>query len=106
MTQTTREMATRAYRLTWTEPLKLETLETMDLHQIANIIQKAGAKFFCGEPIHAGTVETYDHEGGVKVTGYEKLQWVYFVCPKCGYQMALWKLIHQLSSPRLFPKEA
>lgn len=35
----------------------------------------------------------YPHEGGTKIRGYESRQWIYFHCPKCGYDWALWKLL-------------
>lgn len=40
-----------------------------------------------GEPVHY-----YEHSGGWTVAGFDKAQWLYIVCPHCGYQWALWKL--------------
>ena len=37
-------------------------------------------------------IEHYDHSGGWNVKGFPVKQWLYIVCPKCGYQWALWKL--------------
>lgn len=32
-----------------------------------------------------GTIMMYEHDGGVKVEGEDKKQWVFFLC-ECGYQ--------------------
>jgi len=34
----------------------------------------------------------YNHDGGYKVDGFEKPQWLYVVCPNCDYQWSLQKL--------------
>ena len=34
----------------------------------------------------------YDHDGGEKVNGFDKKQWLYIECPNCQYQWSLWKL--------------
>ena len=39
-----------------------------------------------------GPIEHYEHSGGWAVAGFEKHQWLYKTCQKCGYQWALWKL--------------
>jgi len=39
-----------------------------------------------------GLIEHYDHDGGWLVDGFEKKQWLYRTCFKCGYQWAIWKL--------------
>ena len=41
---------------------------------------------------HRITIEHYDHDDGYEVEGYDKRQWLYITCPRCNYQMALWKL--------------
>lgn len=46
----------------------------------------------CDEDLTAIPIKHYDHSGGWKVDDIEKLQWLYKICPKCGYQNALWKL--------------
>jgi hypothetical protein len=46
----------------------------------------------CGTPIIKGVLASYDHEGGMEVPGYEKKQWVYMHCPKCKYDLAVWKI--------------
>jgi len=43
-----------------------------------------------------GAWQSYDHEGGVNVQGFNKPQWVYYVCTYCGYQWALWKILKEL----------
>lgn len=37
-------------------------------------------------------VNHYEHEGGWKVDGFAKKQWLSLKCPKCGYAWSLWKL--------------
>lgn len=39
-----------------------------------------------------GPIEHYDHSGGWPVKGFEKKQWLYRTCNRCGYQWAIWKL--------------
>lgn len=46
---------------------------------------------WCRAPLR-GPIQHYPHPGGWKVAGEEGRQWLYVVCPKCGYQWALWKL--------------
>ena len=40
----------------------------------------------------------YEHSDGIAVPGKDKLQWVYFTCPKCHYQNAFWKLLKRMGS--------
>ena len=47
---------------------------------------------WCGTPLEDLPIEHYDHDDGWEVEGFERRQWLYVVCPKCGYQWALWKL--------------
>lgn len=54
------------------------------------------------EPIDLSNlpVQHYPHSGGWIIAGYEKRQWLYVVCPRCGYQWALSKLgVPRESSP-------
>lgn len=46
----------------------------------------------CGANIIGEAVHHYEHDGGWKVPGFEKRQWLYVVCPKCQNQISLWKL--------------
>ena len=39
-----------------------------------------------------GPLEYHDHSAGWPVKGFEKLQWLYRICSRCGYQWAIWKL--------------
>lgn len=51
--------------------------------------------YYCrghGEIGHLGAIEHYDHEGGWTVEGFQRKQWLYKTCMRCGYQWALWKL--------------
>lgn len=42
-----------------------------------------------------GAVESYDHDGGLKIEGYVKRQWVYWICMKCGQE---WSHEHLLGA--------
>jgi hypothetical protein len=46
----------------------------------------------CGESLRHSDIEHYDHPAGWNVKGFQKPQWLYLTCSKCGYQWALWKL--------------
>jgi len=47
----------------------------------------------CGTPLEDCEFVTCDHgSGGVPLRGYAVPQWIWFECPKCGYQYAIWKL--------------
>ena len=46
---------------------------------------------WCGAPL-SGPIHHYPHPGGWKVEGFPERQWLYVICPGCGYQWALWKL--------------
>ena len=37
-------------------------------------------------------IEMYPHDGGWRVDGYEKRQWLSSHCRKCHYDWSLWKL--------------
>ena len=55
-----------------------------------------GGRCLCGYRFKAGDVRCYPHSGGVDVDGFEGRQWVYFHCPRCGYDMALPKILNQI----------
>ena len=42
----------------------------------------------CGVDLRGLPVLGYPHDGGYRVPGYVEKQWLYVVCPKCGYQMS------------------
>lgn len=43
-------------------------------------------------PLEGLDIQMYPHDGGYQVTGMEQRQWLYVVCPWCGYQWSLKKL--------------
>ena len=67
----------------------------MNLNEIALAVENLDINCSCGEPIHASEVDCYPHDGGVKIDDYTELQWVYFHCPRCEYDWALWKLLNR-----------
>ncbi|MDD5048185.1 MAG: DUF6011 domain-containing protein [Patescibacteria group bacterium] len=53
----------------------------------------------CGTPFSECELMTCDHEeGGVPLDGYAVPQWIWYECPKCGYQTAWWKVLHPYAS--------
>lgn len=72
-------------------------VEGLTLDEIEKKIRKAHGKCYkCKREIKYGTIRSYDHEGGIKVKGFRKKQWVYFLCPYCNSMSALWKVIRFL----------
>lgn len=49
-------------------------------------------KCHCGFDLSNDVVWGYDHSDGWEVSETEHFQWLWIECPKCGYQMSLWKL--------------
>ena len=73
----------------------------MNLREIGEAVERLGFLCWCGEPIKAEHVHSYDHQGGIEVEGFANKQWVYATCPKCGYSWALWKILqHYVEDPR------
>ena len=76
---------------------KLRDLESEDKVLAMDIakefLETAGKDLncICGAEL-APPVYYYEHDGGYKVKGFDRRLWLYLVCGKCGYQMALWKL--------------
>jgi hypothetical protein len=46
----------------------------------------------CDELLDPLNIAYYDHEGGYTLPGFGKPQWLYHHCPKCNYDLSLWKL--------------
>ncbi|MHC1624664.1 MAG: hypothetical protein ACXQS2_01500 [Methermicoccaceae archaeon] len=46
----------------------------------------------CGESLEDCDVHHYPHSGGWEVEGFRERQWLYVICPKCGYSWSWWKL--------------
>ena len=61
----------------------------------------------CGTPFADCEFMTCDHgDGGVPLDGYAVPQWVWFACPKCGYQTAWHKLLRPYASRKsLAPRD-
>lgn len=56
------------------------------------VLQAERKECWCGTSISRGSLETCDHPGGYPLKGFGRPQWIWVTCPKCGYQMAYWKL--------------
>ena len=63
--------------------------------ELARHAARVGLKCFCGSALYGGTVEGYDHDGGLAVKGFKENQWVYLTCMKCGHQ---WSFQHILNA--------
>lgn len=46
----------------------------------------------CDEDLRGSVIFAYPHEHGWTVPGFDKKQWLFIVCPKCGHQNPLWQL--------------
>jgi predicted nucleic acid-binding Zn ribbon protein len=47
---------------------------------------------FCKEKLEHCEIKMYNHPAGYEVEGMTSPQWLYVVCPKCGYEWSLKKL--------------
>jgi len=68
------------------------------LREIAELVQDAGTLCIRCHEEYLGphNIESYDHEGGIPVKGFDKPQWVYFRCERCDYCSALWKVLNEI----------
>lgn len=64
----------------------------LDISKLSAEIDRIGPKCNCGETLRGSNVEHYKHGSGIKVIGYQDLQWIYVHCDNCNYDMALWKI--------------
>lgn len=48
-----------------------------------------------GSIIPGSSLKFYPHDSGIYIEGSQGRQWVYFSCPGCGYDWALWKLANR-----------
>jgi hypothetical protein len=84
----------------YTEEQAIKT-KNMTLKEIAAaVIQLSGECVSCGHPFDLDDIQTYNHDGGIEVKGYDKRQWVYFHCKKCEYDSALWKIVQRIKNRR------
>ncbi len=68
----------------------------MRLREIGEAVERLGGKCLCGYRFKSGDVRCYPHGGGVLVDDFNYPVWVYFHCPRCGYDMALWKILNRV----------
>lgn len=47
---------------------------------------------WCNTDITEQSIDTYEHDGGWIVEGFDEKQWLSIQCPSCGYEWALWKI--------------
>lgn len=70
----------------------------LTLDDFESILKNEGVRCrMCVEsPKLVRDIEHYPHGAGWKVKGFDRKQWLYVVCPDCGYEWAL----HKLGFPR------
>lgn len=49
-------------------------------------------KCLCGFDLSEETIWGYSHSDGWEVEETDELQWLWVKCPKCGYEMSIWKI--------------
>ena len=77
----------------------------MRLREIGEQVEALGGRCLCGYLFKADDIRCYPHPGGVEVDGFEERQWVYFHCPRCSYDMALWKILDRVTRLRTRGRE-
>jgi len=53
-------------------------------------VNREKATCHCGTDLSQGDVYGYEHDAGWDTA--RGCMWLYVRCPKCGYEMALWKM--------------
>ena len=72
--------------------------KAINLESLARLIDEKKPTCICGRTLKGGGIDHYGpHDGGVHVEGYTEKRWVYVHCSKCGYDMALWKIMRELA---------
>lgn len=54
--------------------------------------------------LQGSNIKSYNHDGGWRIEGCLRLQWVYVHCPTCSYDWALWKLINRAKACKVHPE--
>lgn len=64
-------------------------------------IEKGAKCFRCKEPCQPESIQHYDHTWGWPVEGFDKLQWLFFVCKgeSCHYETSFDKLGYRQLRP-------
>ena len=70
-------------------------LNNHSLEEIAQWVVESKAKCMCGSFYSKEEIKSYDHEGGYIITGFEKKQWVYFLCTNCDSDTKIATIIHK-----------
>ena len=47
----------------------------------------------CRSDFDKNIFKSYDHENGIHLEGFDKPQWIYKVCPKCGQEVSVYKAL-------------
>jgi len=55
----------------------------------------------CGSVLSEGLFGLYEHDDGLYEVTTDKRYWIYFRCPNCDYDIALWKLFSQINPEEL-----
>lgn len=80
--------------------VRVTTDTPLTLTQIAELVEKSGVLCIRCHEEYLGkhNIESYDHEGGIPVSGFDEPQWVYFHCDRCEYDGALWKVLNEIEA--------
>ena len=71
-------------------------MSEITLQDLERWVEKTKPKcLFCQTPLTMHDFNCYPHPKGITIKGFSEPQWIYFECPKCHYQNALWKLVQQ-----------
>ena len=73
--------------------------QPINLMKLRALIDEKKPTCICGTTLKGGGINYWGpHDGGVHVEGETEKQWVYVHCSKCGYDMALHKILRELYS--------
>jgi len=64
------------------------------------VIKQEGECVHCGRKIKKGSIQCYEHNGGIHVKDFEKKQWVYFHCYWCQIDSSIDKVLRKLKSEK------
>lgn len=72
-------------------------IDNHSLEEIAEwIVKNEGRCQNCNRLYHKEDIRSYNHDGGFKITGFEKKQWVYMCCPNCEIDMKIAAVISNI----------
>jgi len=70
--------------------------ELLTFQELVSKLVERGAHCGCGYIFKPTDFAHYPHDYGVALKDHTRKQWVYAHCPRCHYDMALWKIEQSL----------